>query len=131
LDAGTSPGRAALDLARAQAAAASKLCAIDPRLDYAVGLVLARNLQHDEAQQRFRIAAEEKPYPYLPAWKQLAAQQIAAKDYAAGVELLVQLASVAEQSAGSAKRRKFCMRSRSNRIFMPCSKTTRDCSRNN
>jgi hypothetical protein len=62
------PGKA-LAAARQEYEASRKLCATDPRLDYAYGLILWKHGRHDDAIRQFDTASRlnQKDPPFLPA----------------------------------------------------------------
>jgi len=91
-------GRPGLRAAEKHRQAALRLCDDDPRLDYAYGLVLLKQLSHNAAVEQFEAAANRPGVPYLPAWKASARSRLLKKEYPSGLEKLVRLSRVLEKT---------------------------------
>ena len=64
----------------------------DPRIDYAQGLVLWKQMKNKEAQAQFLAATQAPAEPYLPAWRALIWTCFVAKSDDAGYARLLQFA---------------------------------------
>ncbi len=102
LDAGLNQtGQQIVKKAKSHAAEARRLCADDPRLGYALGLVMLRNFRSQEALQQFQFAQSAGDYPYLPALQAEIWYLVSRKDYEPGLERLAKLAKlIGESPAG-------------------------------
>ncbi len=88
-----------LKVAEGHYQAARRVRPDDPRLEYAYGLVLMKNLKHSAAIAQFRAAAQGD-VPYLPAARAGIRETIRRKKYATALKELVALAEIVGAAQG-------------------------------
>jgi hypothetical protein len=64
----------------------------DPRVEYAFGLVLLKQLKNKDAQAQFHAATRSPGQEYLPAWQALVWSHLVARDYVSGYAQLREFA---------------------------------------
>ncbi len=102
LEAGFQPGQRNFEAARIHYQAAHDLCATDPRLYHASGLILLRQSNNEEALVKFRLATQQQTGPlYAAGWQSLIRLEAATGRYSEALESLSELAKVLEQSETS------------------------------
>ncbi|MBS0205566.1 MAG: hypothetical protein JSS49_21900 [Planctomycetes bacterium] len=84
--AGYEPGSEHLKQARRSYVAALDESKGDPRVEYALGLVLVKQLKNQEAVSHFQKAAHQSGSDYWPAWQALIWSHFVARDYARGYD---------------------------------------------
>lgn len=86
--AGYETGSEHLKQARRSYDAASDEVKGDPRVDYALGLILVKQMKNPEAISQFQKATRQPGTDYWPAWQALIWSHFVAKDYPVGYERL-------------------------------------------
>lgn len=92
LTSGFGRGAAALKGAQRQFDSAKDQAPKDPRVDFAYGLVLLKQLKNKDALERFQSATEVDGPEFWPAWQALVWSHFVAKDYSSGYSRLTELA---------------------------------------
>jgi hypothetical protein len=90
--AGFGRGTTALKSAQRQYESAKEQSPKDPRVDYAYGLVLLKQLKNKEALEHFQLATAVDGPEFWPAWQALAWSHFVAKDYPSGYSRLTEFA---------------------------------------
>ncbi len=85
-------GTTALKSAQRQYDSAKDQAPKDPRVDYAYGLVLLKQLKNKEALEHFQLATAVDGAEFWPAWQALAWSHFIAKDYSSGYSRLTEFA---------------------------------------
>lgn len=92
LTTGFGRGAAALKGAQRQFDSAKDQAPKDPRVDFAYGLVLLKQLKNKDALEHFQSATEVDGPEFWPAWQALVWSHFVAKDYSSGYSRLTELA---------------------------------------
>lgn len=85
-------GASAIQAAEKHAAAARRLTNDDPRLEYALGLVLLKNVRNSPALKQFQVAGKEEDYLYPPARRAEIWCLLLRKDFENGLARMRELA---------------------------------------
>ena len=93
-------GIAAMRSAQKEYTAARKMEPDDPRVEYALGLVQARQLHHGAATKQFKLATEKGTKPFWPAWQALVWSECSDKHTADGLAHLVSFAELVQKNDG-------------------------------
>jgi hypothetical protein len=101
LKAGWEEKPTALDTARSHFESARALCADDPRLPYAFGLVLWKHDRHAEARCEWEKATRIGTQPYLPAYAVLAWAMLMDDELAPGFAAIERLTEAVVRSHGA------------------------------
>jgi hypothetical protein len=96
--AGFGRGASSLKAAQKHYEAAQDQSGGDPRVEYAYGLVLLKQLKNKEALAQFQAATKQAGPEFWPAWQALVWSHLVAKDYAEGY---LRLTEFAKRLAGS------------------------------
>lgn len=94
-----SKGKGSVESAKQYAEEARRLCDDDPRLDYALGLVLMKNFRSQEALKLFQVAGSHDAYPYLPARRAEIWYLLSRKKYDQGLQRYAELAKVISKTS--------------------------------
>ncbi|MBI3864427.1 MAG: tetratricopeptide repeat protein [Planctomycetia bacterium] len=98
LEEGFVVGPKRLQEAQKQLAQARRLAPDDPRIDYALGLVLVKQAQVKQAIVQFETAVERDGNRFWPAWQALIWSQLSEKRYEQGLKQLVEFAGIVRQA---------------------------------
>jgi hypothetical protein len=93
-------GTTAMRSAQKEYTTARKMGPDDARVEYAFGLVQARQLHHQAATKQFKLATETGTKPFWPAWQALVWSECSAKHTADGLAHLISFAELVQKNDG-------------------------------